>query len=148
MDDAGVETAKARSTQSAAKVFSGSNGNITLSWTAVPGAVSYKVYRTTVSNSYTTPAYLGTTTSTSYTDSAASTSAGAPNSYTFQGFSNALNSDGDSWIKTGGLVVRDHVDAGSFKVAGTSGVDGTFQLADGRWVTVTKGIITSIEESA
>lgn len=36
------------------------------------------------------------------------------------------------------------VDAGQFKVAGVSGVDGSFATADGKTVTVSKGLITSI----
>ncbi len=37
-------------------------------------------------------------------------------------------------------------DAEAYKVDGTAGVDGTFTTADGKTVTVTKGIITSIVE--
>lgn len=45
----------------------------------------------------------------------------------------------DSW-KLGGVVDP----AAGFKVAGVAGVDGTFDTADGKTVTVTKGLITSI----
>jgi hypothetical protein len=42
------------------------------------------------------------------------------------------------------LRTPDAFDANSFKVAGVDGVDGTFTTVDGKTVTVTKGIITSI----
>ena len=40
--------------------------------------------------------------------------------------------------------VAGFVDGASFKVGGVAGVDGTFESADGKTVTVSKGIITSI----
>ncbi|MBF0503706.1 MAG: fibronectin type III domain-containing protein [Candidatus Omnitrophica bacterium] len=43
------------------------NAQVTLSWSLIPAAVSYKIYRSTTSNSYSTPTYTGIT-SLPYTD--------------------------------------------------------------------------------
>jgi len=43
-----------------------------------------------------------------------------------------------------GATANDTIDAGAYKVAGTAGASGTFTTADGKTVTVVKGIITSI----
>jgi phage gp36-like protein len=60
------------------------NKKITVSWTSVSGAKIYKVYRSTTTNSYTTPCFLAQTTSTSYADSGSVTlTAGAPQSDAF-----------------------------------------------------------------
>lgn len=42
------------------------------------------------------------------------------------------------------LKTDDALDANSYKVAGTAGADGSFTTVDGKTVTVTKGLITSI----
>ena len=55
------------------------NSKVTLSWTAVPGC-TYKVYRKTIAQSWTDSNnhYLGSTSSNTYVDTAASPSAGKP----------------------------------------------------------------------
>uniref|UniRef100_A0A6M3IDA1 Uncharacterized protein n=1 Tax=viral metagenome TaxID=1070528 RepID=A0A6M3IDA1_9ZZZZ len=53
-------------------------GKITLSWTAISGATSYKIYRSTTSGTYATPALMGTATTGAYTDTALAASTGAP----------------------------------------------------------------------
>ena len=64
--------------ESASSTITGSTGSIALSWTAVSGAVSYKVYRTTTSSVYSDPSYIANPTTNSYTDTALNPSAGAP----------------------------------------------------------------------
>lgn len=51
---------------------------VLLSWTAVPGATSYKIYRSTTSGVYSTPALLTTVVGTSHTDDGAAVASGAP----------------------------------------------------------------------
>jgi hypothetical protein len=55
-------------------------GNLTsnLVWTAYTYATKYKVYRSSVSNTYGATTYLGTTTSASYSDSGAALATGTP----------------------------------------------------------------------
>lgn len=65
-------------TESAAVTVDSSNNKVDLTWTAVAGATSYKVYRTTTSGTYTTPALVGTATTNSFTDTLAIPTAGAP----------------------------------------------------------------------
>ena len=76
LDEAGGQTIKGL--QSSGVAVTGPTGSVALSWTAITGAVSYKVYRTTTSGTYTTPAYIANPTTSPYTDVAASPSAGAP----------------------------------------------------------------------
>jgi hypothetical protein len=75
-----VTSAGAESAQSAEATATTTAGNqtITLSWAAVPGAVSYKVYRSTTTGSYVTPALAGSPTTNSFTDAGVTLSAGAP----------------------------------------------------------------------
>ena len=68
----GIESAKITITGG------GGAGKISLTWDAVPGASSYKVYRTTTSGQYTSPCYIANPTSNSDMDTAASPSAGVP----------------------------------------------------------------------
>lgn len=59
----------------------GSASTVTVNWAQSPGAAGYKVYRSTTSGSYTGSALVGTIasgTTLTYTDTAASPSAGAP----------------------------------------------------------------------
>ena len=56
----------------------GGSGSVDLSWTAVPFAASYKVYRTTTQGSYSDPCLVGSPSTNSFTDTSASPSAGAP----------------------------------------------------------------------
>jgi fibronectin type 3 domain-containing protein len=54
------------------------NQTVTLTWTAVTGAASYKVYRSLTSGSYLTPALAGNPLNPSFSDTGAVLSAGAP----------------------------------------------------------------------
>ena len=72
-----------KGTESGAITITGGGGvgSVALSWTAVSGATGYKIYRTTTSGTYTTPALITIITSgatVSYTDILATPSAGAP----------------------------------------------------------------------
>ncbi len=72
-----VQGETVKGTQSTGQVLA-STGEVALTWTAITGATSYKVYRSTTSGTYTTPAYIANPTANSYTDTAASASSGAP----------------------------------------------------------------------
>jgi hypothetical protein len=133
VDYAGTETTRSRSTVSAAKSRTGSNDSlIVLTWTAVQGAVSYKIYRNTDGSNW-TDKYLGTSTTATYTDTAAAPSAGSPPHFVFGSFGSALSPTGTSWIGgalyvtglstlTGGSVTGD----GTNKVSVSSTGDQTF----------------------
>ena len=58
-------------------VIAGSNNSAMLQWTPVEAAVSYKIFRSTESNSYTNT-LIGSTTLTNFTDSGYNTSFGEP----------------------------------------------------------------------
>lgn len=61
--------------------YSTSTGSATLTWTAVTGATGYKIYRSSISQTYTTPslvATIGSGATTTYTDTSAALTAGAP----------------------------------------------------------------------
>ncbi len=69
-----------RGVESSGTTITGGNGagKIALTWDAVPGASSYKVYRTTTQGQYTSPSYIANPSTNSYEDTAASPSAGEP----------------------------------------------------------------------
>jgi hypothetical protein len=84
-DFGGGETT--RSFESRGVVTTGSTSSVSLKWRPVPGATGYKLYRTTSSGTYSTPALITTISAInsstvsgtiSYTDTAASASSGAP----------------------------------------------------------------------
>jgi len=56
------------STEVTSGALTGTTSSVALSWTAVPGATGYRVYRTTTSGTYTSPAFLSAPTGTTYTD--------------------------------------------------------------------------------
>jgi len=56
------------STEVPSGALTGSTSSVALSWAAVPGATGYRVYRTTTSGTYTSPAFLSAPTGTTYTD--------------------------------------------------------------------------------
>jgi hypothetical protein len=72
---AGSETAQ--SVEASATPTTG-NQTIDLSWSAVAGAVSYKVYRSLTSGSYVTPALAGSPTTNSFADAGVALTAGTP----------------------------------------------------------------------
>lgn len=115
LDGAGGETVKGL--ESAGKIITSSSGSVPLSWTAVAGAKSYKVYRTTVSGTYTTPAYIANPTTNSYTDTAAAASAGAPPSVTTAyNIKLSPNGGGTSWLQGGNFSVGTSAAAAPFHV--------------------------------
>ena len=67
-----VQSAEATATTTAG------NQTINLSWAAVPGAIGYRVYRSTTTGSYLTPALAGNPTTNSFSDAGVTLSAGAP----------------------------------------------------------------------
>ncbi len=82
--------------QSAATTTTGATSIIHLSWDAVTGSSSYKVYRDTNFNFTSTSCYLGTTGSNNFYDNSGSTFAGAPTGSMDQGGSwgdSILNAD-------------------------------------------------------
>lgn len=64
--------------ESAAVTVTGSEDTVTITWTAVEGADSYKVFRSTASGTYNTPALVGSPSTNTYEDTAATPSSGAP----------------------------------------------------------------------
>jgi len=66
------------SVQSAGTTLSGGNNAINLNWTPISGALQYKLYRTTTSGTYTSPALMATLDTVGYKDVSASSSTGAP----------------------------------------------------------------------
>lgn len=75
LDETG-ETLKG--TESAAVTVTGANNAVDLTWTAVTGATSYKIFRTTSSGSYGATSKLGTSATNSYKDLLASPVSGQP----------------------------------------------------------------------
>lgn len=56
----------AGSAETAGAIITTNTGKVTISWSAVPGAVTYNIYRTTTSGTYTSPSLVGQTSSTSF----------------------------------------------------------------------------------
>jgi hypothetical protein len=75
-----VNAAGNETIQSAEATATPTSGNqtINLSWAAVTGAVSYKVYRSLTTNSFVTPALAGSPTTNSFADAGVTVSTGAP----------------------------------------------------------------------
>jgi hypothetical protein len=67
----------AASTQVTATTTAG-NLTINVSWTAVPGAASYRVYRSTTSGTFTSPALIGNPAASPFSDTGLALTAGAP----------------------------------------------------------------------
>lgn len=66
------------SAQVSSGALTGTTSSVVLTWTAVNGATGYRVYRSTVSGTFTTPALLATPATATYTDTGGSVSSGAP----------------------------------------------------------------------
>ena len=75
-----VNAAGSESATSAEATATTTTGNqtINLTWAAVAGAVSYKVYRSGTTGSYVTPALAGSPTTNSFSDTGVALGAGAP----------------------------------------------------------------------
>jgi hypothetical protein len=78
------------------------NQTVNLSWTAVAGATGYRVYRSTATGSYVSPALIGTPTAVSLSDTGLAVGAGAPSTgpvYTLYSNLGQLERDFNSgWI--------------------------------------------------
>lgn len=99
IDAAGGESAYM---QSYSTTTTGSTGSVVMSWTAVPGAASYKVYRTT--GAFVSPSYIANPTTNSYTDTALNATAGAPLTNGYQtALVASLNTSGTSYVSGGDL---------------------------------------------
>lgn len=85
---------------SASATATATNKTAQITWNAVTGATSYKIYRHEAFGSFTSPCFMGSTTGLSYTDQATLPSAGAPPStFTPQqvpDFERAIGVSGDS----------------------------------------------------
>ena len=81
------------------------NQTINISWAASIGARTYRVYRTTVSGSYTSPALIKIVSSNSYSDTGAdSLTSGTPPTQT-GAYVTASSSNGNSWFLGGNLGI-------------------------------------------
>lgn len=67
-----------QSTESSAVTVGNGQNAVNLTWTAVTGATSYKIYRTTTSGSYSASSLVGTAATNSYKDLLANTITGQP----------------------------------------------------------------------
>lgn len=75
----------------------GSTQTCPISWTAVPNAVTYKIYRTTTSGVYTGSAFVTSVTSTSYSDAGVTLTAGTPPTATTAYYAK-ISGTGASWL--------------------------------------------------
>lgn len=91
-----------RSAQVTAANIKGPSGSVGLYWSAIQGATSYSVYRTSTSTLYATPSFVFSTTTTAATDTLASLAAGAPQSYT-NAYSVKISASSSSWLIGGNL---------------------------------------------
>jgi hypothetical protein len=90
-------------TQSAQVTATTTTGNqtVNVTWTAVAGASGYKVYRSTTSGSYVSPALAGSPAASPFSDTGVALSAGAPPASSVTGYTNAAQLERDfntGWI--------------------------------------------------
>jgi len=91
------------------------NQTINVSWTAVTGATLYKVYRSTTSGTYTTPAFVASVTSSPLADAGITPSAGTiPTSTT--AYATRLTSTGNSYLLGGGLGIGTALPSGQLSL--------------------------------
>ena len=87
----------------------GPTGSVDVSWSAVTGATSYRVYRSTgTDQSHRQAIYLAAGSSTSLTDTGSAGSAGSPPAVP-TAIVNRINSTGDSYLNGGSLTVGNHL---------------------------------------
>jgi hypothetical protein len=75
-----------------------------ITWSAVAGATSYRIYRSNTSGSYVTPSLAGTSTTTTFNDAGVALTAGAPPAVG-TAFTVKINSNGDSWFNAGNVGI-------------------------------------------
>jgi hypothetical protein len=111
-------------------VVAGANNAVSLDWTPIPGALSYKLYRTTVSGTYGASSLVASVTTPPVTDIAAATSAGTPPA--------ANGATGDVFLTFGGTPAAtftagpdasNSVDFGGFSLLRSNG---TFLIVHGK----------------
>ncbi|GEM_PF-6663697 len=85
----------------ASAAVTGPNGSVAISWTAVPGATSYRIYRGTSAGGENV---YYTTTGTSFTDTGAAGTSGSPPATT-SAYINRLAAAGNSWLMGGNLGI-------------------------------------------
>ena len=89
-----------------------------VSWSTVTGAVSYKIYRTSTSGSYTGTNFLTSVTTTSYTDDGSvSLTSGTPPSAT-TAYINKVTASGNSWLLGGKVGIGTATPLARLHVAG------------------------------
>jgi len=84
----------------------GPTGSVALSWTPVPGADAYRIYRGTTAGGQNT--WFGTTDAPRWTDTGAAGNAGVPPT-TNTALAKRLASDGDGWLTAKRLLMRGHI---------------------------------------
>ena len=95
LDSQGNQTAASAESNPGGTVSSGSVGSVTVSWTAVPGASSYRVYQGTSSNGENV---YYTTTLTTFIATGTGTTAAAPPT-TNSAFVNKFLANGNAWLQ-------------------------------------------------
>lgn len=95
------ETLKSTETAGCTSTNAGGGQHTCLvTWNSVLGAISYKVYRTTTSGSYTGSTFVTSVSTTTYTDTGATPTAGTPPIST-TAYINRFTYSGNSWILAG-----------------------------------------------
>jgi hypothetical protein len=133
LDSAGGQSS-ADGTEYGPLVLSAS-GSQTFTWTAVPGAVSYRVYRGTSSGG---ESVYYTTTSTTFTDTCAASTAGTPPSVT-GAYSYLINGSGNTYFNAGNLGVGTQSPNNLLSVGNLTTVSG----ASGAQVAISTGGINN-----
>jgi fibronectin-binding autotransporter adhesin len=112
----------------------GGSGSVALSWSAITGAATYRIYRSTTSGTYTTPALIATgLTTTSSTDTLNAPTSGAPIANTTAMVAK-ISSGAVSWVNGGNLGIGTATPGEKLEVVGNillSGGGTSFFLHEG-----------------
>jgi hypothetical protein len=107
------------------------NQTITVSWAAVTGAISYKVYRTATSGSYGATSLAANPTTSSFSDTGVALTAGAPPA-AITASSARISSSGTSWFNGGAVGIQ------------TTSPANVLDIGTGGGIHITSGVPTSI----
>jgi hypothetical protein len=115
----------------------GTNLTIDLSWDAFASATSYKIYRSTVSDTYGASSYVGTTTALTFSDTGIALTTGAPPTATTLQFykfdSNSFYQQGNGIVLAGDSIhfaqSSDYTTGGLFWASGAATVGHTAALS-------------------